>query len=89
MLSLSDTAIVLTSLPHGETGAVVRFLGLESGLHAAYVPGARGKTRRALLHPGNRVALALKARAEQLTGQDIPALNKKLWELGVGAIWKK
>jgi hypothetical protein len=30
----------------------------------------------------------LKARADQMTGEDIPALNKRLWELGVGAIWK-
>jgi len=31
----------------------------------------------------------LKARADRLTAEDIPALNKQLWELGVGAIWKK
>jgi photosystem II stability/assembly factor-like uncharacterized protein len=30
----------------------------------------------------------LKSRADRLTGEDIPALNKRLWELGVGAIWK-
>jgi hypothetical protein len=32
--------------------------------------------------------MKLKARAEQLTGEEIPALNKRLWDLGVGAIWK-
>jgi hypothetical protein len=32
---------------------------------------------------------ALKARADQLTAEEVPALNKKLWALGVGAIWKK
>jgi photosystem II stability/assembly factor-like uncharacterized protein len=31
----------------------------------------------------------LKARADRLTAEDIPALNRQLWELGVGAIWKK
>jgi hypothetical protein len=31
----------------------------------------------------------LKARADELTAKDIPALNRQLWELGVGAIWKK
>jgi hypothetical protein len=31
----------------------------------------------------------LKARADELTTKDIPALNRQLWELGVGAIWKK
>ena len=30
----------------------------------------------------------LKSRSEELTGKDIPALNKKLWDLGFGAIWK-
>jgi hypothetical protein len=31
---------------------------------------------------------ALKARSEELLTRDIPALNKKLWDLGLGAIWK-
>ncbi len=31
---------------------------------------------------------ALKARSEEMTGKDIPAINKLLWEAGVGAIWK-
>jgi hypothetical protein len=31
---------------------------------------------------------ALKARSDDLLARDIPALNKKLWDLGVGAIWK-
>lgn len=61
---LQDEALVLTLLPHGEHGAVVRFLTFDNGLRAAYVPGARGRTKRALLHPGNRVALTLKARGE-------------------------
>ncbi len=72
MLSFEDEALVLTSLPHGENGAVVRFLSFSGGLRAGYVPGARGKGKRALLHPGNRVALALRARAEgQLAGATV------------------
>ena len=31
---------------------------------------------------------ALKARAEEIRAKDIPALNKRLWEAGLGAIWK-
>ena len=61
MLGFEDEALVLTALPHGENGAVVRFLAMQGGLRAGYVPGARGKARRALLHPGNRVALSLRA----------------------------
>ncbi len=64
MHSFEGEAIVLTSLPHGENGAVVRFLSFEGGLRAGYVQGARGKARRATLHPGNRVSLVLRARAE-------------------------
>ena len=31
---------------------------------------------------------ALKTRSDELAARDIPALNKKLWDLGFGAIWK-
>ncbi|HNG88995.1 MAG TPA: glycosyl hydrolase, partial [Saprospiraceae bacterium] len=31
----------------------------------------------------------LKARAVQMQGQDLPALNRMLWEAGVGGVWKK
>ena len=31
---------------------------------------------------------ALKARADEMRSQDIPSLNKRLWEAGFGAIWK-
>lgn len=31
---------------------------------------------------------ALKARANEILDKDIPSLNKRLWEAGLGAIWK-
>ena len=31
---------------------------------------------------------ALKARASEILDKDIPSLNKRLWEAGLGAIWK-
>lgn len=78
MQSFEGEALVLTSLPHGENGAVVRFLSFEGGLRAGYVPGARGKARRATLHPGNRVALNLRARAEgQLAGATLELLSSR------------
>jgi DNA repair protein RecO (recombination protein O) len=76
MQLIEDQALVLTALPHGENGAIVRFLAFDRGLNAGYVPGARGKGRRALVHPGNRVQLALKSRAE---GQ-LPAATLELLE---------
>ena len=30
---------------------------------------------------------ALKARADEMLEKDLPALNRQLWELGIGAIW--
>ncbi len=32
---------------------------------------------------------ALKARADELLGKDLPSLNKRLFEVGLGAIWKE
>jgi photosystem II stability/assembly factor-like uncharacterized protein len=31
---------------------------------------------------------ALKARANEILNKDVPSLNKRLWEVGLGAIWK-
>jgi hypothetical protein len=30
----------------------------------------------------------LKARADEMAGKELPALNRRLWDLGIGAIWK-
>jgi hypothetical protein len=30
----------------------------------------------------------LEERAEELVEQELPALNRRLWELGIGAIWR-
>jgi len=30
---------------------------------------------------------ALKATAAEILDQDLPSFNKRLWELGLGAIW--
>ena len=35
-----------------------------------------------------REGAALKARADEITGKDLPAINKQLWDAGIGAIWK-
>jgi DNA repair protein RecO (recombination protein O) len=78
VLNFADEALVLVSQPHGEHGAVVKFLSFEGGLRRGYVPGARGKGRRALLSPGNRVALVLKARTEgQLAGATLELVESR------------
>lgn len=37
----------------------------------------------------NKVWSGLLARAREILDKNIPALNKKLWDAGVGAVWKK
>ena len=41
-----------------------------------------------LLEQMTRQWTALKARHDEIVGTDLPALNRALWEAGVGAIWK-
>lgn len=77
-MRIVDEALVLTALPHGEHGAVVRFLTFSHGLHAGYVPGARGRARRATLQPGNKVALNLHGRGEgQLPGATLELIASR------------
>lgn len=63
-MQTESDAIVLTALPHGEHGAVVRFLTPAHGLVAGYVHGGRGRTMRPVLQAGNGVALTMRARTD-------------------------
>ena len=63
-MDLHTPALVLAALPHGESGAVVRFLTPGDGLIAGYVRGGRSRRLRPVLQPGNRVELGLRARVE-------------------------
>lgn len=62
-MNLRAPAIVLASRAQGETGALVRVLTARSGLVAAYVAGGRGRQMRAVMVPGNRVAIDLTTRS--------------------------
>jgi DNA repair protein RecO (recombination protein O) len=62
-MNLRSAAILLASRPQGETGAIARLLTAEAGLVAGYVAGGRGRQMRAVMVPGNRVALDLATRA--------------------------
>jgi len=67
MASLTTSAIICSVRAHGEHGAVVRALTPDHGLMAGYVQGARSRTMRPVLVPGNRVQAEYRARtAEQL-----------------------
>lgn len=62
-MNLRASAILLAARQQGETGAIARLLTAEHGLVAAYVAGGRGRQMRAVMVPGNRVALELTTRA--------------------------
>jgi DNA repair protein RecO (recombination protein O) len=63
-MNLASSAIVCSVLPHGEHGAVVRFLTPADGLVAGYVRGGRSRMLRPVLQPGNGVALQLRSRVD-------------------------
>lgn len=91
---ISAPAIVCSSRAHGEHGAVVRLLTADHGLIAAYVAGARGRTLRPVLIPGNLVEAELSARtASQLPSARLelvssrgPWLTEPLASAGIGWI---
>lgn len=78
MPAFAGEALVLSARAHGEHGAIARFLTFEAGLRTAYVAGGRARTKRPLLQPGNRVALALRSRAEgQLPGATVELVESR------------
>lgn len=62
-MNLRSPAILLSTRAHGEMGVVARLLTPEHGLVAAYIAGGRGRQLRAVLVPGNRVAMELAVRS--------------------------
>ncbi|MCW1401687.1 DNA repair protein RecO C-terminal domain-containing protein [Novosphingobium sp. MW5] len=63
-MELRATAFVCAARNHAETGAVVRLMTRETGMIGAYVAGARGRTLRPVLIPGNRVEADIRSRIE-------------------------
>ena len=62
-MNLREPAILLAARAQGETGAIARLLTPGHGLVAGYVAGGRGRQMRAVMVPGNRVALELTTRS--------------------------
>ena len=75
---LTTPAIVCALLPHGEHGAIVRFLTPENGLVAGYVNGGRSRKLRPVLQAGNGVELRLNARTEsQLASATVELISAR------------
>jgi DNA repair protein RecO (recombination protein O) len=63
-----DSGFVLAARRHGETAAIVEILTAEHGRHAGFVRGGQSPKRRALLQPGNAVAMTWRARLPEHLG---------------------
>jgi len=63
-----DSGFVLAVRRHGESAAIVDILTLDHGRHAGLVRGGQSPRRRALLQPGNEVAVAWRARLPEHLG---------------------
>ncbi len=75
-MNLRSPAILCAVRAHGEHGAVVRLLTGDQGLIAAYVAGAKGRTLRPVLIPGNRVDAEIHVRA----ASQLPSARLELTE---------
>ncbi|MEM8551674.1 MAG: DNA repair protein RecO [Pseudomonadota bacterium] len=63
-----DEALILSARPFGENSKIVEVLARSRGRAAGMVRGARSKTMRALLQPGNRVEALWRGRLEDQLG---------------------
>lgn len=71
-----DTGFVLTTRRHGESGLIVELLTEAHGRHAGLVRGGQSPKRRALLQPGNLVAVTWRGRLpEHLGNFDVELLR--------------
>jgi DNA repair protein RecO (recombination protein O) len=85
-MRIDSPAIVLAVRSHGEHGAIIRLMTPEHGLQAAYIRGARGRSLRPVLLPGNVVAASLRSRTDaqlaqgtiELTHSRAPLLGEPL-----------
>ncbi len=77
-----DEALILSARPFGETSKIVEVLTPREGRTAGMVRGARGKTMRALLQPGNKVDALWRGRLDDQLG----TLQLELLEARAGLV---
>lgn len=73
-MHIRAAAMICAVRLHGEQGAVVRVLTHDHGLLSGYVPGARSRTLRPVLLPGNHVLAELRSRVDA----QLPSLSCEL-----------
>jgi DNA repair protein RecO (recombination protein O) len=82
-MHVTADAIICSVRPHGEVGAIVRAFTGSHGLMAGYVQGARGRTLRPVLIPGNIVKGEWRARTlGQLASLSVDMAHSRAHLLG-------
>lgn len=64
----TDTAVILSARPHGETSVIANILTAEHGRQAGLIRGGQSSKMKGLLQPGNRVDVSWRARLEEHLG---------------------
>jgi DNA repair protein RecO (recombination protein O) len=64
----SDSAIVLSSRPHGENGVILELLTRDHGRHLGLVRGGTSRRMRPSLQPGNRLDVVWRGRLSEHLG---------------------
>ena len=78
----SDTGIVISSRPHGETSAILEAFTRGHGRHLGLVRGGASRRRRSELQPGNTLQLHWRARlSEHLGNFSAESLKARAGEL--------
>lgn len=85
-MDVETPALIIGVLPHGEHGAVARFLTPAHGLLAGYIRGGRSRRLRPVLAIGNSVALHLHARVESQLAAATIELTTSRAALALGAL---
>jgi DNA repair protein RecO (recombination protein O) len=75
-MEFTDSAIVLSARPHGETSAILEVLSREHGRHLGLVRGGASRRLKPVLQPGNSVHVHWRARLGEHLGSFVPELSR-------------
>jgi len=72
----SDTAIVLSTRPHGENGVILELLTREHGRHLGLVRGGSSRRQQPTLQPGNTLEIHWRGRLSEHLGSYTAELSR-------------
>lgn len=75
-MEFTDSAIVLSARPHGETSAILEVLSETHGRHLGLVRGGASRRLKPVLQPGNSLHVHWRARLGEHLGSFLPELSR-------------